>query len=272
MKRVYTVAIIIAVSCSLIGGGLVYKKHVSDVAQAAAQQRTAAALKAKQQAAAAKLAAETAAAAAAVAFNKQQYSADAPDSIWVVANKQRPLQPKDYAPTDLVVPQIPLRLGKNSSEMQLRQAAATALESMTTAAEKAGVHLMLASAYRSYNLQVSVYGNEVKNYGQATADSESARPGYSEHQTGLAADLEPVSHQCEIADCFVTTPEGKWLVAHAGEFGFMQRYTIDKTAVTGYRAEAWHFRYVGIGLTTELQKQGSTTLEEFFGLPAAPSY
>lgn len=231
-----------------------------------------------QQAAAAQAAALAAAQAKAVAaaklqpFDKTARSHDDPTSIWVVTNKLQPMQPKDYAPTDLITPKIPLRLGSASSEMQLRSSAASALEKMAAAAEKDGAHLMIASAYRSYTLQISVYGNEVKNYGQATADGESARPGFSEHQTGLAVDLEPTSRQCEIADCFATTVEGRWLSAHAPDYGFIQRYVADKVAVTGYRTEAWHFRYVGVELTTELKKQSISTLEEFFELPSAPDY
>lgn len=205
-------------------------------------------------------------------FSKTSLSTDDPASIWVVVNKHRPLQPKDYVPSDLVTPAIPLRSGTGSSEMQLRKAAASALETMNAAASKDGLHLMLASGYRSYNLQVSVYSSEVRNNGQAIADSESARPGFSEHQTGLAADLEPASRQCEVADCFGTTPEGLWLVKNASVYGFIKRYTPDKVAITGYRAEAWHYRYVGVPLAQEMQKKGVQTLEEFFALEAAPSY
>ena len=205
-------------------------------------------------------------------FNKQALSHDGPSSLWVVVNKLRPLQPKEYVPSDLVTPNIPLRQAASNNEMQLRSPAAIALERMAAVAANDGVHLMIASGYRSYSLQISVYGSEVKNYGQSTADSESARPGYSEHQTGLAVDLEPTNRQCEVADCFASTIEGRWLAVHAQDYGFIQRYTTDKTAITGYRAEAWHFRYVGTDLTTELRKEGITTLEEFFDLPAATNY
>ena len=154
-------------------------------------------------------------------FDKKAYSTDDPTSLWVVVNKQRSLQPKDYAPNDLTVPNIPLRSGTQSSEMQLRRVAALALEQMSNAAAKEGANLMIASGYRSYSLQVIVYGSEIKSYGQATADTESARPGYSEHQTGLAVDLEPTSRVCEVANCFADTIAGKWLTAHASEFGFL---------------------------------------------------
>lgn len=205
-------------------------------------------------------------------FNKSLFSLDDSASIWAVINKQRPLSPMEYEPLDLTVPAIPLRNGNQSQEMKLRKAAAESLEAMSTKALTSGAHLMVASAYRSYALQTRVYGNEVKNYGQATADGESARPGFSEHQSGLAVDLEPISRQCEIADCFATTIEGKWLASNSYKYGFIRRYPDDKTPVTGYRGEAWHYRYIGVDLATEMQKRGITTLEEFFALPAAPAY
>lgn len=204
-------------------------------------------------------------------FNKKQYSVDDPQSIWVVVNKARPLDPKDYAP-DVTVPDVPLRLNADNGEMHIAKAAAPGFEEMFAAAKQNGLQLMLASGYRSYNLQISVYGAEVKNYGQATADSESARPGFSEHQTGLAADIEPASRQCEVADCFGDTPEGKWVAANSWKYGFIMRYIPGKEAVTGYRAEAWHVRYVGKDLAKEMHDTGVQTLEEFFGLPDAPDY
>jgi D-alanyl-D-alanine carboxypeptidase len=204
-------------------------------------------------------------------FDKKQYSVDDPASPWVVVNKQRPLSPKDFAP-EVVVPNVPLRSGNTSAEMQVAKISAPALEEMVNAAKQEGINLMLGSGYRPYSMQVSVYNAEVKNYGQTQADRESARPGFSEHQTGLAADLEPTSRQCEIEDCFGDLPEGKWVAANAWKYGFILRYTPDKEQVTGYRHEAWHVRYVGKELAKELHDTKVETLEEFFGLPAAPNY
>jgi LAS superfamily LD-carboxypeptidase LdcB len=92
-------------------------------------------------------------------FNKTAFSLTDPASIWVIANKQHPLQPKDYIPTDLVVPSVPLRVPGNES-MQLRQVAATALEQMFQAAQKDGIQLMLSSGYRSYTYQVNLQKRE----------------------------------------------------------------------------------------------------------------
>jgi D-alanyl-D-alanine carboxypeptidase len=206
------------------------------------------------------------------AFNKSQFSLTDPTSIWVVVNKLRHLQPKNYAPSDLVVPSIPLRTNSSNGEMHLRQIAATALQKMTADAKAQGIYFMLASGYRSYALQVSVYNSEVTSYGQARADSESARPGYSEHQTGLAVDLEDSNRSCEVTDCFANLPEGKWLAANAYKYGFLLRYQQGKEAITGYRYEPWHIRYIGTDLSNEMHKDNTATLEEFFGLPAAPDY
>lgn len=205
-------------------------------------------------------------------FNKQQRSISDPTSAWVIVNKQRPLQPTNYAPNDLVIPNIALRLGKDNEEMKLRKEAATALETMTQAAQSQSLNLMVASGYRSYKLQTVVYGGYVKTQGQTVADTQSARPGYSEHQTGLAVDLEPANRTCEVEDCFADTPEGKWLAAHAYEYGFIMRYQQNTEHVVGYKYEPWHFRYVGQELSNEIHKQGYPPLETFFGLPPAPDY
>jgi D-alanyl-D-alanine carboxypeptidase len=141
-------------------------------------------------------------------FNKNQYPLDDPASIWVVVNKQRALNPVNYTPANLTVPKVPLRVPGNES-MQVAQPTATALETMFAAAKADGINLMVSSGYRSYTYQVGLYNGYVKSQGQATADTQSARPGHSEHQTGWAADLEPVSRKCELQQCFADTPEGK---------------------------------------------------------------
>jgi zinc D-Ala-D-Ala carboxypeptidase len=196
-----------------------------------------------------------------VSFDKNKYSRDDAASIWVVANKQRPLNPKTYAPTDLVAV---------GGSQQLRQEAANALAQLIAAAKTEGLTISPLSGYRSYNTQVSVYNNEVNQYGQTVADSQSARPGHSEHQTGLAIDVG--GGGCGIEDCFGDTAPGKWVAANAYKYGFIIRYVPGKESITGYRAEPWHIRYIGTELSTEMQKQGVQTLEEFFGLPAAPNY
>jgi D-alanyl-D-alanine carboxypeptidase len=190
-------------------------------------------------------------------FNEDQYSVNDPASIWAVVNKGRVL-PSAYVPSGLTVPAVPLRLSGGAQEMHLAKEAASALEVMNSAANAQNIHLMLASGYRSYSTQVAVYGAEVKNYGLTQADRESARPGHSEHQSGLSADLEPANRACEISQCFATTPEGKWLAENAYKYGFIIRYQKDKENITGYEYEPWHVRYVSTGLAAQLYKSGQT--------------
>jgi D-alanyl-D-alanine carboxypeptidase len=152
----------------------------------------------------------------------------------------------------------------------MRAEAAQALQDMLAAAKTAGYVVTPQSGYRSYATQVSVYNSEVQSNGQTIADSESARPGYSEHQTGLAMDLGSAS--CNITDCFGDTPGGKWVTANAYKYGFLLRYPADATDTTGYRTETWHFRYIGVPLATEMYKQGIPTLEQFFTVTGGPNY
>ena len=194
-------------------------------------------------------------------FDKNKFSTDEVTSIWVVVNKRRPLTPQDYAPTDLV---------SVGGGQQLRTEAAAAFSRLAADARRAPLSISPLSGYRSYSTQVRVYNNEVATYGQAVADTQSARPGTSEHQTGLGIDVG--GGGCGIEDCFANTAEGKWVATHGYKYGFLIRYPEGKQSVTGYRYEPWHLRYVGSELATEMQKKGVLTLEEFFGLPTAPNY
>ncbi len=192
-------------------------------------------------------------------FDRAARSVDDPASIWVVVNKLRPLNPEDYEPDDLVEVAV-----EHTWEPELRQEASDAVVTMfDTALAEAGLELASNSAYRSYFAQEEVYDGD---------DLTTARPGYSEHQTGLSIDIGAVSGDCSLSECFGDTPEGIWLRDNAWRFGYILRYPADKTAVTGYTFEPWHFRYVGTDLATEMHDTGVTTLEEFFGLPAAPDY
>lgn len=198
-------------------------------------------------------------------FDKSQYSINDPSSLWVVVNKGRIL-PSDYVPAGLVAPNIPLRLSSGASEMKLRPDTAAALEKMAAAASKDGINLMLSSGYRSYYTQQSLYSAYAARDGIAKADTYSARAGHSEHQTGLAADLEPTSRKCEVDQCFESTPEGQWLAANAQNFGFIIRYQKTTQNLTGYEYEPWHVRYVGDALAAQLYQSGQT-MEQFFNLP-----
>lgn len=200
-------------------------------------------------------------------FDKRRFSLSDPTSPWVVVNKKRQLNPKDYAPADLRTPDMAVDGGQ-----QVNGQTATALESLSKAAASEGVNLKLVSGYRSYDTQITIYDSEVRGFGQSQADRESARPGYSEHQTGWAADLGAANGKCEVEACFVDTTEGKWLAVNAYKYGFIIRYAEGKDLVTGYMYEPWHVRFVGVDLATEMHSKKIQTLEEFFGLPAAPEY
>ena len=192
-------------------------------------------------------------------FDRTAYSLDDPMSIWVVVNKLRPMNPQDFEPGDLVFVDV-----EQTNEAYMRQEASDAIIAMFDAARnEADLFLASNSAFRSYASQENIYDGD---------DTLTARPGFSEHQTGLTMDIGASSGECSIEACFGELPEGIWLRDNAYRFGFILRYPADKTAVTGYEYEPWHFRYVGVPLATEMRERGITTLEEFFGLPAAPSY
>lgn len=205
-------------------------------------------------------------------FDKTQYSTTDPNSLWVIVNKQHPLNPKAYVP-DLAVPAVAMRGNITSDERQVSRQMAPALEAMFAGAKADGVTLNLQSGYRSYNFQVNLYNSYVRSSGQAAADTFSARPGFSEHQTGLAADVGGITNQsCNVDQCYANTLEGKWLAAHAYEYGFIIRYPEPKQAVTGYEYEPWHVRYVGKDLAGEMHRTGIQTLEEFFGVNGGETY
>ncbi len=184
-------------------------------------------------------------------------------SLLVVVNKQRPLNPKTYVPSP--------RSSVNG--VSLQKDAAIALKQMAAAMKKAGAGtLWLNSGYRSYSTQVDVHARQVKALGLAAGERLAARPGYSEHQTGLAADVSAIGQGCSIQVCFAKTKAGKWLAANAWQYGWILRYENGQTSVTGYQFEPWHFRYVGIDMATDYKAKRAKSLEAFWGLPAAPKY
>lgn len=193
-------------------------------------------------------------------FDKSQFSIDDPASLWVVVNKTRPLNPKNYAPA-LAALNLP-------GGGQMRPEAAAALTQMFADYQaQSGAQLKVVSPYRSYDTQVRTYNGWVNRLGQAQADRQSARPGYSEHQTGLAVDINTGADQG-----FGSSPAGMWLAANSYKYGFIVRYPDGLESITGYEYEPWHFRYIGVALATEMHNTGVQTLEQFFGLPAAPNY
>lgn len=207
--------------------------------------------------------------AAVVAGNAPCISLSDPARLWVVVNKARPLTPADYEPRGLQ--SVPLQMTTPSG--RVRAEVATAVQQMARAAEAAGVGRLGANnGYRSYGLQVTTYDAHVRAQGQAEADAGSARPGHSEHQTGLALDVVACGAGCGGLDGFGGTPQSDWVANHAWEHGFIVRYEAEGSNVTGYAPEPWHLRYVGVELAAAYHQGGYRTLEAFFGLPPAPDY
>ncbi len=183
-----------------------------------------------------------------------------PESNLVLVNKHRKL-PDGYTPEDLTRPNVPFTSPKDKEKTLLRKDAADALENMFEAAKKEGLELTAVSGYRSYKRQKSLHDTYVRRQGKAEADSVSAIPGTSEHQTGLAMDISSKSAKFQLEPIFGETNEGKWVAKHAHEFGFVIRYLEDKTETTEYSYEPWHLRYVGNPYATYIYKH-HLTLEE----------
>lgn len=187
---------------------------------------------------------------------------------WVVVNKQRPLAPTDFRPAELSAPSDTM-----ARDRVLTPEAATALDALTQAAAAEGAGRMsLDSGFRSYQTQVVAYGSQVAARGSDGADEVSARPGHSEHQTGLAADVVACDPGCGTLGGFGGTTQADWVAANAWRFGWIVRYEPGATGTTGYVAEPWHLRYVGVELAAAYHEGGFHTLEEFFGLPPAATY
>lgn len=177
-----------------------------------------------------------------------------PSQVDVIANKKHCLNPISYYPPDL----------QTVYGATLSAKAAGAFGAMYEAAAAAGVGFQVSSSFRSYDNQVATYNYWVQVGGSvAEADKGSARPGYSEHQTGYAADLSVGS--CSL-DCFGGTSQYQWLVAHAADYGFIERYPSGYDGITGYRPEPWHWRYVGTSIAQAMKASGVKTLEQYFGI------
>ncbi|GAA1809419.1 M15 family metallopeptidase [Nesterenkonia flava] len=189
-----------------------------------------------------------------------------PESISVLVNRSHPLH--DWEPQDLVVPDVPA----NREGIALREEAADALEALFAEAQESYPNLALASGYRSYDYQVEVYSEAHRRLGTQGADVYHSRPGYSEHQSGLAADLLSWDHMdCILSECFSDTPEGRWLAENAHTYGFIIRYPRGQEDITGFPYEPWHLRYLGVESATAVHESG-LTLEEFWDQPPVQDY
>lgn len=184
-----------------------------------------------------------------------------PTGILAIVNKKFKLS-SSYVPANLRTVNIPL-----VNNQPLRNDTATALEQMNSDALSKGIRMHLRSGYRSYSTQSTLYNNYVAQYGRASADTFSARPGHSEHQTGLAFDLgDRDVPSCDLAECFATTKSGKYVAQNAHRFGFIIRYPKGKDSITGYTYEPWHLRYLGVSAATNIYNSGKT-MEEYYNVP-----
>lgn len=192
---------------------------------------------------------------------------DTAGSYQVVVNKTRPLNPVTYRASDLVtVPKY------NPYGRILRREVSASVVRLGNAMKAAGKGtLIVQSGYRSYYSQRSILAAKIKAIGKTKALKLVAKPGYSEHQTGLAVDFA-ARGVSTLNVSFARTRAGIWLAANAYRYGFVLRYPSGKTSITGYSYEPWHFRYVGVTVATAMHDQGITTMEEFYHLPAAPDY
>jgi D-alanyl-D-alanine carboxypeptidase len=188
-------------------------------------------------------------------------------STTVVVNKIRPLIPQNYYPSNLV--RIP-KYNPLGRIVKKDVSAAIVKLGNRMKAEGKGT-LLVQSGFRSYSLQAKIHSSKVSAMGKARGEKLVARPGHSEHQTGLAVDFgaQGVS---TLKVSFSKTKAGIWLAANAYKYGFILRYPYGKTKITGYSYEPWHFRYVGVEVASAMHNQKIATLEEFYALPAAPGY
>ena len=189
----------------------------------------------------------------------EEFAKEKEEYYLLLANAENPL-PQDWS--------IQTEEVQNGYEMDKR--AAPAMREMIQAAKEDGVELMLCSAYRSVEKQQQLFDRSQQAYmaqgmseeeAYAKTATETAIPGTSEHQTGLAADIVTPTYQMLYAG-FADTPAGQWLSEHAAEYGFVLRYPQDKQEVTGIIYESWHYRFVG-KTHAKLMKESGLCLEEY---------
>lgn len=178
----------------------------------------------------------------------------------IIVNKINSID-ETYVPNELVVPNVMFSFSGEHEKKYMQKDAARALEELFIGAQNEGIKLAAVSGYRSYGRQKSIYASNVNAMGQAAADRVSAKPGHSEHQTGLAMDISASSVGYDLTETLEDTKEGKWLRENAHKYGFIIRYPKDKEEITGYSYEPWHVRYIGIKDAMYIYKN-ELTLEE----------
>lgn len=192
-------------------------------------------------------------------YSERKVDTNADLNELVLVNKNYFLS-EDYIPANMVKPKIDLVIG----DTKMLPEAANAIEKMFDEAKVEGIVLMGRSGFRSYNTQKSIFEGHVKKRGFEEANKISARPGQSEHQTGLAIDITAESVNRQLKESFKDTKEGIWVSDNAYKYGYIIRFAEDKTDITGYSYEPWHIRYVGKEAAKEIYEK-NLTLEEYLG-------
>lgn len=180
----------------------------------------------------------------------------------ILVNKTHGLK-KNYRPEDLKHT-APAAQDRPKEYQKLRKTAAKAFRRLSKAAGKKGHSIKLTTGFRPYDYQKTLYKQYIQADGKKKAEQYSAKPGYSEHQTGLSADVSSPSVDYQLTRKYGKTKEGKWLARNAHKYGFIIRYPKDREHITGYEYEPWHIRYVGVEAAKEIYRQ-NITLEEYLG-------
>lgn len=188
-------------------------------------------------------------------FYSKNYPSPNQNTNKVLTNKFYSLS-KDYVPNNLET----IDSNFSSGNKQMVKEAKEAFEQMAKDAKTEGYNIRAVSTYRSYQYQENLYSNYVKADGTEKADTYSARAGSSEHQTGLAVDVDNITLSYT---SFGKTKEYEWMQQNAYKYGFILRYTKEAEFITGYKEEPWHYRYVGIEIATYIQNN-PMTYEEYF--------
>ena len=190
---------------------------------------------------------------------EEEFETDTSLNEQMIVNKFYALS-EDYTPENLV--SIPLDYSYGSEgENQLIEYAYDKFLDLWQAAHDEGFYLMVTSSYRDYASQKEIYDYRKATQGERKADETAARPGHSEHQTGLVVDMTSTTEPS--ATDFSESEAYKWLKEHAHEFGFIERYPADKEYLTGYSPESWHWRYVGIEAATVMHEE-NITYDEYY--------
>jgi D-alanyl-D-alanine carboxypeptidase len=178
--------------------------------------------------------------------------------------------PSDFAPPDLV---DVAHAGFEENGDTVRELVIPDLAALRQAAEANGTPLLVVSAYRSYEYQERLFGDQVEEVGEDQALVDTAIPGHSEHQLGTTIDVLDLRSD-ELTEAFAETPAGAWVIEHAHEFGFVLSYPAETSDQTCYHFEPWHLRYVGRDRARQIHDSGLTPrqwmLTEARGVPNAP--